>query len=205
MVNGNKVLIEFDKEGVTFKRTGVGLFSDDPTEIGQKRWEEGPINGILINNGEAIIDAHFDDDKSGRPGTIEMIVEDVQKDRTGSENKEGSFWERLERVTGIQYDQEEDEIKFSDKRSDKENYMSFVKFLYDEGYLEKSDLPYKTPNARKHWLLNTQPVHKDGSDMDRPGEPIDGIFTETYHSKENKKKNMKLLVEHFVKGVGEVE
>lgn len=201
MPDGNQVLIEFDKEGVTFKQTGVGLFSDEPMEIGSKEWDNNPINGILINGGRAQINAQFDDDESGRPTVIQLVVDSVERRRENAASTgTRDFWDRLEKVTGIQYDDETGEIMFVDQRSDKENYTSFVKFIFDEGYMEKEDLPYQTPNARKHWLLNTQPVHKDGSDMDRPGEPVDGVYTETYHSKENKKKNMLLLVEEFVEG-----
>lgn len=203
MANENQVLIEFDKQGVTFKQKGVGLFSDEPMEIGSRRWDDGPIEGIFLNNGEAQIDAIFDDDESGRPSRIQLLVEDVsRKDETSNRPASESFWSRLEDATGIRYDEETEDIIFVDERSDKENYLSFVKFLFDEGYMEKDDLPYQTPNARKHWLLNTQPVHKDGSNMDRSGQPIDGVYTETYHSKENKKKNMLLLVEEFVEGGG---
>lgn len=201
MPDEGKVLIEFNKDGVIFKQTGVGLFSDDPVEVGSKHWNNGPVDGIQINGGEAVITADFDDDDSGRPSQIQLVVDNVQrKNHDARAPASDAFWERLEDVTGIQYDDEADEIIFVDQRSDKENYMSFVKFLFDEGYMEKDDLPYQTPNARKHWLLNTQPVHKDGSNMDRPGEPVDGVYTETYHSKENKKKNMRLLVEEFVDG-----
>lgn len=201
MQEGNKVVVEFDKEGVTFKKTGVGLFGDDPVEIGRKEWEDNPIEGIQINGGDASINAEFDGDDSGRPNVIQLVVENVQRrDQVTGTRRDNAFWERLENVTGIKYDEENEDIIFVDERSDKENYLSFVKFLFDEGYLRKEDLPYQTPNARKHWLLNTQPVHKNGSEMDRPGEPVDGVFTETYHSRDNKKKNMFLLVDEFVNG-----
>lgn len=198
MPDGNQVQIELSKEGVTFKQTGVGLFSDEPMEIGRKQWGDNPISGILVNGGEAQIEATFDDE-SERPSVIRLTVDSVERrDQQSGFPASENFWNRLEKVTGIQYDPESEDIVFVENRSDKENYLSFVKFLFDEGYMDKSDLPYQTPNARKHWLLNTQPVHKDGSEMDRSGEPVDGVFTETYHSRDNKKKNMLLLVEEFV-------
>jgi len=201
MQSADSVIVELDKNGVTFKKEGVGLFDDEPMEIGSKDWEDGPIDDIRINKGAAKISADFDDNESGRPSRIQLVVESV--DRQDGSTKIGTkkFWQNVEMATGINYDPEDDEIHFVDGKSDKENYVNFIQFLFDEEYLTKQDLPYQTPNARKHWLLNTQPVHKDGSSMERPGEPVDGVFTETYHSKDNKKKNMKLLVEEFIGGV----
>ena len=108
------------------------------------------------------------------------------------------FWRSLEQETGIKYDLESEEVVFNENASDKQNYVSFVEFLVNSGYVTAQDMPYQTRRAQTNYVLNTEPRHADGDEMQRPAQIAENIWLETNAPKDQKKAKMKTLYERFV-------
>lgn len=156
-----------------------------------------PVDNIEINGVSRIEAVKNDNGK-----IVRLEFDDAQY--TGHSEKEedieGDFWARLKQETHVQFDRRKNQFEFDDSVSDKENFCSFVRFLFDEGHITKNDLPYQTKYARSSYLLNTAPVNEDGSDMSRAVEILDGVHLATYYGIEQKKSYMEMLVNDFVKG-----
>lgn len=107
------------------------------------------------------------------------------------------FWEEVESKLGIKQD-ESGMVRFNEEHNGKENYLNFIKLMFDEGYIKKSNLPFKLSDRADRYILNHSPQHSDGSDMYQPYEIFEGVFVETHNSTSDKKRYMKNLVSEFV-------
>jgi hypothetical protein len=96
------------------------------------------------------------------------------------------FWDEIERTIGII--RTEDSIELADDRSAKDNYVMFVSYLFEEGYLSRDDLPFGT--GRKRYILNSEKKHKYGDDMYNPEEIVADVFLETHNNTEFKKRQI---------------
>jgi len=104
----------------------------------------------------------------------------------GSEVDPDIFWNEVESVVGIR--RTEDSVELVDDRSAKEDYVAFVSYLFNEGYLTHDHVPFGT--GRKRYVLNTEKKHKDGDDMYNPEKISDGIFLETHNNTQFKKRRI---------------
>ncbi|PSP32792.1 hypothetical protein BRC64_05430 [Halobacteriales archaeon QH_10_67_22] len=191
--------IEIGSDGIRFVMEHQSITSNEKTMIPREEVpvDEMPINNIVING---VSNIESVDDDSGT--LIRMKYEEVEYTTTENGESEDSmdFYEKLESETGIQFDDSSQEFIFSDSKSDKENFANFIRVLFEEGHMTKDDLPYQTKYARNAYLLNTEPVDQKGEEMERTGEPVEGVFVATHYAKDQKKKYMKQLVNDFVKG-----
>lgn len=103
------------------------------------------------------------------------------------------FWVAVEQTIGIA--KRDDEVILSEKKSGAEQLRDFVAFLYEEGYLEETDLPIESGDTR--YLLNSEPLHQQGEDMVRPKQIGDSIYVETHNNTKNKKEFILKLGEQF--------
>lgn len=190
----NKRILEIDREGLKLKTEEESLFDGDTKELvtDEVGWERFPLKNIGIK-GLSEIDAEFGDGETLK--SVKFKVEEI----TRTEPDTQDFFERLEEETGIKYNESENEFEFNDHHNHKTNFVNFVRFLFDEGYITKDDLPYATPRADTAYLLNTEPIDQDGDQMDRVGEVIEGeVYMPTYYAKHIKKNYMRILVNEFV-------
>ncbi|WEL18767.1 hypothetical protein SVXHr_2623 [Halorhabdus sp. SVX81] len=194
--------IEMNEKGIQFVSKQERMLSDEPIETvtDEIGWDELPVEHLRIE-GVSRIDADVDNNDD-LPTSIRLefdTVEKVEVPDNGNDEAAG-FFEKLEAETGITWDSRKKEFEFDNSKSDKQNFVDFAAFLFNQGHIETSDLPYATPYARKAWLLNTKPTHQDGSEMERVGEPIEGVYMPTYYGADQKKNYMATLVNDFVKG-----
>lgn len=199
MASNTNEYIEIGSDGIRFVMEHQSITSNEEVMIPREEVpvDEMPIDNIVING---VTDIESVDDDSGT--LIRMKYEDVEY--TAPENQESendmSFYEKLEDKTEIRFDDSSREFIFSDSKSDKENFVDFMRVLFEEGHMTKEDLPYQTKYARNAYLLNTKPVDQKGDEMERAGEPIEGVYVATHYALDQKKKYMKQLVNDFVKG-----
>ena len=104
-----------------------------------------------------------------------------------------SFWESVQKQTGIV--RTGDSIEFVEGQNGVENYINFVNFLFQDGYLSQEDLPIDS--GRTRYILNTEPKHKNGSEMKLPKEISEGVYLESHISNKGKKRKMKRLAAEF--------
>ncbi|AXR81805.1 hypothetical protein AArcMg_1797 [Natrarchaeobaculum sulfurireducens] len=193
--------IEIGADGINFISETQSLFDDEPvpTTTDTIEFDELPVENIRINN---ITRLEAVEGENG-PESVRLEFETAERlnDNNVDENvAEGDFFERLEAETGIGFDQRKNEFVFDESKSDKKNFVGFIEFLFDEGYITEDDLPYSTPRSRKSYLINTEPKNQEGGEMQRVGKPKEGIYVPTYYGQEQKQNYMKLLVNDFVKG-----
>jgi hypothetical protein len=118
-----------------------------------------------------------------------------QRQFVGESSPDIDFWDHVEQKIGIK--KRDDEIHLNQELLAVENFEVFVQLLFNEGYLTKEDLPYSGGGSTRY-LLNTEPVHQNGSEMYNSHEIIEGIFLETHNSTDDKKRYMKKFVSDFV-------
>jgi len=100
-----------------------------------------------------------------------------------------NFHRKLEKETGISMDEES--IDLPEEQTATDSLADYVKFLFEEGYLSKDDLPIESGWTR--YLLNTEPVHTEGNEMTRPKEVLPGIFLERNYNKKGIIRKMRFL------------
>lgn len=130
---------------------------------------------------------------------VDSLVEELERDLSrdpldeddGGESDD-SFWARLEAHTGVTRGDEG--IVFPDGRAATSSFVSFVRFVWEDGHVGEDDLPLKF--GRKRYLLHTEPVHSDGDSMYEPREIANGVYVETHASVDQLKRNAKHLAEH---------
>lgn len=118
---------------------------------------------------------------------------DIESDRSRGE----SFWGEVERNIGIK--RTEDSVELVDGTTATEDYINFVRFMFDHSYLSPDDLPIESGNVR--YILNTENAHQDGQEMYNPKEVVDGVYLEAHQNTADKKKRIVQLGDTF--GVGE--
>jgi len=195
--------MEIGKDGIKFISEQQAITSDEfvPTTIGEITLDEMPVEDISVEGIGRIEAVEQDGQKF-----IRMDFDEAEYNKPDNNSKESGsdpdgFFERLEAKTGIGWDDRKKEFEFPPSEKDRDTFVSFAKFLIDEGHMTKGDLPYQTKYARKAYLLNTEPLNEDGSKMQRDAKVMDGVYMSTYYGIEQKQKYMKYLINDFVKGV----
>lgn len=200
-MSGNpKQFIEIASDGIRFVMEQESIMSNEKTltPIDEVPVDEMPIENIVI---DGITHIEAVDDESGP--LIRMQYEDAEY--TGPDIDEGKgagmdFFEKVEADTGIRFDESKKEFIFNDNKTDKENFVDFIRVLFEDDHMSAEDLPYQTKYARNAYLINTEPVDQVGDPMERTGEPVEGVYVATHYGKDQKKNYMNQLVNDFVKG-----
>lgn len=194
---GSRRYIEIGQDGLKFVAEQESIMGNGPvpTTIDEIPLEKLPIENIKIDGISRIEAAHGDD---GQILRMEFDTAEYEGGPQTEDDGDRDFFERLEDETGIKF--KDGEFVFNDALSDKENFVQFVRFLFEEGHITKDDLPYQTKYARKAYLINTEPTDQDGDPMERTGEPVNGVYVPTYYGKDQKQGYMETLINDFVKG-----
>jgi hypothetical protein len=193
-MSANKRILEIDKDGLKLKTEEQSLFGGDTKELvtDEVGWEMFPLRNIGIE-GMTEIDAEFDEDGDTLK-SVKFRVDGISRQGSESEN----FFEKLESATGIVYNESQNEFEFNEDESHKDNFLNFIAFLFDEGYMDKDDLPYATKNQGTAYLINTEPVDQEGDRMERFGEAVDGVYVTTHYAKRYKLNYIRTLINEFV-------
>jgi len=199
MASNPSEYIEISSDGIRFVMEHQSITSNEKTMISREEVpvDELPIENIVING---VTDIESVDDDSGQ--FIRMKYDEVEYTTPESRESENDlgFYQKLKKETGIQFDDSSQQFVFSDNKTDKENFVNFIRVLFEEGHMTKEDLPYQTKYARNAYLINTEPVDQEGDEMERTGEPVEGVYVATHYAQDQKKEYMKQLVNDFVKG-----
>lgn len=129
---------------------------------------------------------------------VDALVADIEAElqstpaRTDGQAREVDFWTRVEAQTGIR--RSEGELIFPEGSSATSVYVTFVRFLFDEGYLSVDDLPLKL--GRTRYTINTEPTHPDGREMYEAKEVRDGVYLETHANIDQLKSYTRQLAEY---------
>lgn len=83
-------------------------------------------------------------------------------------------------------------VSLNDSISGTQNLVNFVQFLVRNGYLSAHDAPILV--GRTRYLINTDPVHKNGSDMRRPKQ-VGDFWVETDFDLDAKRRHIKTLAD----------
>jgi hypothetical protein len=192
--------IEIASDGIRFMMEHQSITTNEKTLIPREEVpvDEMPIDNIVING---VTNIESVDDGSG--SVIRMKYDEVEyantADNDGEEDEIG-FFEKVEAESGVKFDRSSQEFIFGDDRTDKENFVNFIRVLFEDDHITKEDLPYQTKYARDAYLINTEPKDQNGDPMERVGEPVDGVFVATHYGQKQKRNYLKQLVNDFVKG-----
>jgi len=104
-----------------------------------------------------------------------------------------AFWDSVKRRTGIVL--AEDSVELPDDGTATDDYVNFIQLLFDEGYLSRDDLPIES--GRTRYSLNTNNIHKNGTEMHSPKEIVDGVYLETHQNTDDKKRRIRQLGKRF--------
>ena len=103
----------------------------------------------------------------------------------------------IEEQTGASYDPDTQKVEFTGVDSDTEQYISLVKYLVENRYIKKSDLPISAARAQNRYLINSTATHRD-RDMVRPSKVGDGVYLETNHDSESKARYSSKFIQDYV-------
>ena len=191
--------VVFTKDGVEVQKKEKKALSGGEEWITIERfsWEELPKDNIEMK--VTGINYILSDDKRYIT-KLELIVDYIRRLQPGpklleSDDVLDAFWNDVERELGIKKEENGD-ITLNPQKSAKQNLVDFVKYLFKRGYLRKSDLPVSS--GYKRYLLNTEPVHKDGTKMRLREEIEEGVYLETHFGVEAIKDKIKKLAEEYV-------
>ena len=192
--------IEIASDGIRFMMEHQSITTNEKTLIPREEVsiDEMPIDNIVING---VTNIESVDDGSGT--VIRMKYDEVEYTNTADgdgEEDEIGFFEKVEAESGVKFDRSSQEFVFGDDRTDKENFVNFIRVLFEHNHITKEDLPYQTKYARDAYLINTEPKDQNGDPMERVGEPVDGVFVATHYGQKQKRNYLKQLVNDFVKG-----
>lgn len=199
MSTSTRRYLEIGKDGLQFVTEQESIIGGDRvmTPTDSIEIDDLPVDNIEIN-GVSRIEAVKND--NGKIVRLEFDEAEYTGEAETDDVEVNGFWDLLGRETHVSFNSRKEAFEFDDSVSDKENFTSFIRFLFDEGYIKKKDLPYQTKYARSSYLINTDPVDEDGSDMPRAAEILDDVYVATYYGIDQKKSYMKMLVNDFVKG-----
>lgn len=213
---GGNVQVEITSSGITITLQDqlawkierswdeVSRIRIDTTEKNLFPSESGDNNlPITIKSGEIMIgDVGGDTSTSlSQYGEREVEEETEQPEEVQPEAerpKIPDYWKTVQEETDIQYDPSTEEVEFPEDKQLTDVFSNFVQFLFNNGYMAESDLPWTTPNARTNYVLNTEPVHKNDERMDAV-EPVKGVFFDRKIPRVQRERHVKRLVEEFVK------
>jgi hypothetical protein len=183
------------------KRDQVAEIDDQIASLEQTQRDlEEQKDDIAENVTEILTDTVGDvvaqESKTESKEMVDRIIGRLDEQATdiGSDGREDdSFWEKVERNTGIRRTKES--VELVDGTTGTEDLVNFVQFLFDRGHLTIDDLPIESGNVR--YILNTENAHQDGSEMTLPKEVVNGVYLETHNNTEGKKRRIVMLGERF--------
>lgn len=117
---------------------------------------------------------------------------------TKSEPEPDQILTRLEEENGIIYNRTNRSVEFTHAKNDTQHFIDAVAFLLNEGCVTEGDLPYMPGPSSTRYIVNTNPTHQDGRDMIRPTEVVDGVYVETNHDSDSKKRYIRYMIDEFV-------
>lgn len=177
--------IQLSKETIDLLRKS--LTTDEPlTE--SLSWSE--IDSFEIT-GIDNIDSEF---RANRPLAITINAAELRVESVEPESD--SLERRLKQETNITY--RNGMIEFDDDKTNNENFVEFVKFMFKEGMLTVEDLPESMPSATKNFIINDSKETLDGDDTMDHANRIDIGDEEIYYNPKDpigqKKEHMKYLI-----------
>jgi len=117
---------------------------------------------------------------------------------TDSESKKAKQLKQIEQETGVVYQIEDSTVMYTGDKNDTQHFINIVTYLLEKGHVTNEDIPYTPGYGKIRYLLNHAPVHQDGREMTRAKEVIEGVYLETNHDTESKKRYTKQLIQDFV-------
>mgnify|MGYP000112018543 FL=1 len=125
---------------------------------------------------------------------VEELSESIESDTQGtpSVDASGVFWNEVESEVGLV--KQGNVVVIPDSKSATQCFTDFVDFLFEHDYLDAGDVPIDS--GRKRYLINDQPVDKEGDEMTAPREVGDGFFLETNYSRSAIKQRILELAEY---------
>jgi hypothetical protein len=77
-------------------------------------------------------------------------------------------------------------IELVESTTNSEDFVNFVTFLFENEYFKRTDLTLESGNIR--YLLNSEPTHIDGREMEEGKKIADGVYLETHNNTDFKKR-----------------
>lgn len=192
-MSGRNVSVTVSEDGIEIRRDAA-LFSTEYFD-----WDE--VEQIVFSTDESRIEAPRDDRLPLKMDAEAMRILPPDTDSVGGkENNHGddseTFNQQLERETGITVTEEG--VDFPDGPSPTDVFSKFVRFVFDEGYLTRSDLPIQTPRAQKNYVLHTEPTDSRGNRLPDTREPIEGVYFDVKPPKGQKEYHVNYIIERHI-------
>lgn len=166
MSSNGDVRIVISQDGLHYKERGtLGWMS--------KEIEWSDVSSVRITDVSGI-----DTNGDSYPFKLEgNIVVGEEGTDTESSDEEKDVLDEIHAATGIGVNFEGGRVSFDPTKSDAENFREFFRYLLENGYIKRSDLPFKTAK-QENFILNTENRHPNG-EMRRGQEIVDGVWLET--------------------------
>lgn len=190
---GKQRTVIFSREGITVQEEREAPLTEGTKTVPVEEldWESFPTDLLMqVTDVEPVPHENDDTALSELRFTVSRLERPPSESSTDTED---DFWAHVETATGIS--KQNGNISLSGDKNVKNNMTTFVKFLYDHGYLTKEDLPVKS--GWKRYLINTEPVHQQGGGMSQEVEVADSVFVETKFSRNDARKHIAELAGRF--------
>lgn len=139
----------------------------------------------LVNEIASVIIANLGDQVThhaeyASKNAVEVLSKSIKSDAMGipEANPAGTFWNEVEAETSIV--KQGAVVVFPEDRTATNCFADFVDFLFEQEYLDENDIPITS--GRKRYLINHEPLDREGDEMYSPREVGDGYFLETNYS-----------------------
>lgn len=131
--------------------------------------------------------------KKASRAAIENLSTSIESDAMGVPEIEpsGTFWSEVEAETGIV--KQGSVVVFPESKTATQCFTDFVDFLFEQGNLDADDVPIDS--GQKRYLINHEPVDKEGDEMYNPKEIGNGFYLETNYSRNDIKQRILELSE----------
>lgn len=103
----------------------------------------------------------------------------------------------IEEQTGVSYNPDTGTVEFTKNRHDTAQYEEFIRYMFENEYIDEDDLPLSAEQAQKRYLINSSPSHQH-RDMVRPREVVEGVYMETNHDSSSKARYAANFIEDFL-------
>jgi len=139
----------------------------------------------LVEDITTVLVEHLGDEvakhaKVAAKGTIDELSDSIESAAMGIPNikPSGTFWKEVETETGIV--KQGSVLAFPENKSGTKCFVEFVDFLFENEYLTEEEIPIDS--GPKRYLINTDPIDKEGDEMYSPKEVGEDFFLETNYS-----------------------
>jgi hypothetical protein len=109
---------------------------------------------------------------------------------TRSQTATDSAYSVVQDETGIKFT--DDEVHFTDDGSARDHFRSVIQVLFGHGYLSHEDLPI--PSGPTRYILNTEPVDREGNEMRDGEEVVEGVYVELHANTDSLKRYVQKVV-----------